>query len=104
MKSEQFDLVYVEWVDVVSDPENGWCDPERTDEFFDRDDMVVKEVGFVWKETEHFLCLLSRYMPSDDVTVTGHRTKIPKAWILYRENIVIKPHKIPNINKEKSDI
>lgn len=82
--------VYIEWVDTIGDPETNWKNQEDTDDFFDREDNVVKEVGFIWFENEDYLCLVGKYMPSDDISVTlsSGRTKIPKKWILKRKNLL----------------
>lgn len=82
--------VYIEWVDTIGDPETNWKNQEDTDDFFDREDNVVKEVGFIWTENEDYLCLVGKYMPSDDISVTlsSGRTKIPKKWILKRKNLL----------------
>ena len=82
--------VYIEWIDTIGDPEGGWKDPEQTNEFFDREDNVVQEVGFVWSEDESFICLVSKLMPSDDTPITAGRTKIPKKWILKRQKLKVK--------------
>ena len=87
---KKLDVVYIKWVDTIGDPEGGWKDPEQTDDFFDREDNVVEEVGFVWSEDDDFLCLISKWMPSDDIPITAGRTKIPKRWILDRQILRIK--------------
>jgi hypothetical protein len=84
---ETLKLVYIEWVDTVADPENGWKDEENTHDFFDREDNLVRETGFVFKEDEEYVCLVSRHMPTDEpnsFSLTGGRTKIPKLWIKKR--------------------
>ena len=88
--------VYIEWVDTIGDPQNNWKDKNDTDEFFDRDDNIVKEVGFIWNEDDNYINLISKYMPSDDIfiTLTSGRTKIPKKWILIRVDLFITPNKI----------
>ena len=87
MSKKKLPLLYLEWVDAVADPENNWKDPDGTDEFFDRKDNMVRETGFLWHEDDDFVCLISKWMPSDDVPITAGRTKIPKRWILKRQKI-----------------
>ena len=83
------EIIYIEWVDTIGDPEQGWKDSDSTDDFFSREDNVVREVGFVWDEDENYLCLVGKYMPSEESSVlTAHRTKIPKAWIIKRVSLV----------------
>jgi hypothetical protein len=82
--------VYIEWVDTIADPDGGWKDPDMTSEFFERQDNLVQQIGFVWEEDDDFLCLISMWMPSEEVPITSGRTKIPKRWILKRQKIKIK--------------
>ena len=68
-------LVYVEWVDAVSD--GGWEDNVKVDIH------AVKTVGFLIAETKDGICLAS--------TISGDnsnaRMHIPKAWIVKRKVI-----------------
>ena len=68
-------LVYVEWVDAVSD--GGWEDDVKVDIH------NVKTVGFLIAETKDGICLAS--------TISGDnsnaRMHIPKAWIIKRKEI-----------------
>lgn len=70
-------LIYVEWVDAVSD--GGWEDSVKVDIH------AVKTVGFLIAETKDGICLAS--------TVSGDnsnaRMHIPKAWIVKRKVIKI---------------
>lgn len=84
----ELDLIFVKWVDTIADPEAGWKDAESTDEFFERDDNIVHELGFLWDENDDYLFLISSWMPGD-VPITRNRTKIPKRWILSRDVITL---------------
>ena len=68
-------IVYVEWVDAVSD--GGWEDNVKVDIH------LVCTIGFLIAETKEGICLAS--------TVSGDnsnaRMHIPKAWITKRKNI-----------------
>jgi len=77
------EVIYVKWVDTIGDPIGGWKDDVDTDDFFDCDDNVVEEVGFVWSEDDDFINLCDSIMPGEP-SYTRHRTKIPKKWILER--------------------
>jgi len=81
---EKLKLVYIEWVDTIGDPDNGWKSEDDSDSFFDREDNIVRETGFVWAEDTDYICLVGKYMPSLDLVLSAHRTKIPKRWILKR--------------------
>jgi hypothetical protein len=70
-------LVYVEWVDAVSD--GGWEDNVKVDIH------PVKTVGFLIAETKDGICLAS--------TISGDnsnaRMHVPKAWIVKRKVIKV---------------
>lgn len=74
---ESSKIVYVEWVDAVSD--GGWEDSVKVDIH------PVCTVGFLIAETKEGICLAS--------TVSGDnsnaRMHIPKAWITKRKVIAI---------------
>jgi len=82
---DKLKLVYIEWVDTIGDPDNGWKSEEDSDAFFEREDNIVRETGFVWVEDDDYICLVGKYMPGLENTISAHRTKIPKRWILKRE-------------------
>jgi hypothetical protein len=79
---EKLKLVYLEWIDTIGDSDNGWKCQEDTDSFFERDDNIVRETGFLWGEDADFVYLVGKYMPSPENILSAHRTKIPKKWIL----------------------
>ena len=81
------DVVFVKWADTVGDSENMWKDIESSSEFFDRDDNIAEEVGFVLAEDDENLCLCSGWMPGD-VPITRNRTKIPKRCIIEQRVLV----------------
>lgn len=81
---DKLEMIYVEWVDIVGDPQNGWKDDVDSDKFFEREDNLVKEVGFLWAENDEYIYLVGKYMPGD-VYLSAHRTIIPKGCIKYRE-------------------
>jgi hypothetical protein len=86
--NNQLLLAFVKWVDTIGDPDTAWKNKEDTSDFFERDDNIVYEVGFVWSEDDDYLCLVSKYLPAidDELTLTSGRTKIPKKWILERKD------------------
>lgn len=90
---ENLKLIYVEWIDTIGDGDNGWKSEDMTDEFFERDDNIVRETGFLWYEDKNYLYLVGKYMPSRTEALSAHRTKIPKAWIQTRQILKYKPTK-----------
>ena len=83
-------LVYVEWVDAVSD--GGWEDNIKVDIH------AVKTVGFLIAETKDGICLAS--------TISGDnsnaRMHIPKAWIVKRKVIKLE-QKVSKLRKNKEN-
>jgi hypothetical protein len=98
---ENLKLVYIEWVDTIGDSNNGWKTERGTDSFFGRRDNIVREAGFVWAEDEDYICLVGKYMPSWEEVFSAHRTKIPKRWILKREEYDYTPN--PDFIEEEPD-
>jgi hypothetical protein len=98
---ENLRLVYLEWVDTIGDPDNGWKMEDETDEFFDREDNIVRETGFLWYEDKDYVYLVGKYMPSLVETLSSHRTKIPKKWILKRQEFKYKPSR--DFKREEED-
>jgi hypothetical protein len=78
-------MVYIEWMDIVADPDAGWKNPLDTSDFFARKDNLVKEIGFLCGEDKKNIYLVSRFMPSDIAFLTGSRTIIPKSCIVKRK-------------------
>lgn len=95
--------VYIKWVDTISDSDDFWKNTDQTNDFFERQDNIVHEVGFIWSEDEEFICLISKYFPSEDeeVTLTCGRTKIPKKWILERKDFKTNSDKQHKNKKKK---
>lgn len=73
-----FEPVYVEWVDIAS-TDSGWHTVDEIDEWLVEEVNVVHQVGFLYRENEHFLVLIDSYF---DENVLGTVTKIPKGCIL----------------------
>ena len=91
---ENLRLIYIEWVDTIGDPDNGWKDEDDTEAFFERDDNIVRECGFLYNEDDEYIYFVGKYMPSIQSPVTtAHRTKIPKRWILTRQEFEYEPTK-----------
>jgi hypothetical protein len=97
---ENLKLVYLEWIDAIQDSDTDWLNEELTDEFFERDDNVVRESGFIWSEDEDYLYLVGKYMPGLSRTLSSNRSKIPKKWIINRIDFEYDPNFDP---KEKLD-
>jgi len=78
-------LVYVEWIDACGPTSTGWLLPDQIDAFVGHE-WLVKDIGFIYKESEDYICLVGGFTEEDDVyTATYHRiVSIPKSTIRKR--------------------
>lgn len=83
-------LIYLEWADAIS---SGcvWITKDELEDWLDTSEWIIKQVGFVLKETDEFILLASHYKPEDKwgEEQYGHLQKIPKTWIRKRKVIKI---------------
>lgn len=74
------DLIYIEWEDAVAN--SSWHTESEMGEWFEKQNMIVKEVGWVWKKTDKHLAIYSRVTEwSPDDNQYGQLQKIPITWI-----------------------
>jgi len=74
-------ILYIEWCDAISKIDDAWTDLEDSLEWGEEAEWIVKEVGFVLKETKQYILLASRHSEGQ----YGGLFKIPKPWILKRK-------------------
>jgi len=89
---KKYKLEYIEWEDVVSGG-NAWCDEEEVEKWIKDQEgtWLVRECGFVLKETKKYIVLCSHYKVADSISGEqfGHLQKIIKSLIRKRKNIKI---------------
>lgn len=82
-------LVYVEWEDAIAS--SAWYTMREMDEFAKEDNMTIKEIGWIYKDTPRYLVLVSRLtdeiVHGKEMVSYGHIQKIPKTWIRKRINL-----------------
>lgn len=78
--------VYIEWRDTVSDGYL-WMDMDSAIAWADESDEVIKQVGFIIKETNKFIVLASSVNPQSHCTKVSGLIKIPKSSIVKRKQI-----------------
>ena len=85
-------LIYLEWCDAVAN--TGWHTKEDLkNKGWDSEDMwIIKQVGWVYKETSKYILLVSQFKLKDifEEEQYGQLQKIPKTWIIKRQIINIK--------------
>lgn len=88
MKKKDLKIVYVEWCDAISH-DAGWTDQEEILRWAENDNWIVKEVGFIIKETKEYILLTSKigdYADNEQIQYS-QCMKIPKTWIIKRQEI-----------------
>lgn len=89
-KKTNLSLIYIEWCDAVHNAQ--WF--VKDDAFIwaeEGSEWIIKECGYLLKETKEYICLANRYKPADNNTDEqfGGLQKIPKTWIKKRIKINI---------------
>lgn len=59
MKTKKYPLVYIEWEDAYSVPDHWYTEDEMTGILAD-ESFVVKQTGFIIKETDSFIVLANQ--------------------------------------------
>ena len=77
-------LVYIEWHDAFANI--GWLTKKEMEDIADTEECIVKECGWIYKETKKEIVLFARYMPDGKgfIEQFGLVQKIPKTWIKKR--------------------
>lgn len=78
-------LVYIEWCDALSN--SSWRSREEAEEWGDTDNWIVRNVGWLLKETKEYILFSSRWNVESKYSDEqwGLLQKIPKTWIRKRK-------------------
>jgi hypothetical protein len=84
----KYPLVYIEWCDAI-DTGLGWETIRITKQWAKTNEWVIKQAGWIVKETKKYIVICAKYNPQEDnyQGMVSHTTKIPKTWILKRKTI-----------------
>jgi len=88
MKENTYPLIYIEWCDAMT-YHDGWHDIDFAIGWADDDEWIVKQSGFLLKETPKYILIASQYNPqigTNDNYSELH--KIPKTWIRKRRILI----------------
>lgn len=80
-------LVYLEWCDATSNA--GWFDKDELEAWSEQTTWIIKEAGWLIKETKKYLVFANGWKPDDgwvDEKYVGVH-KIPKTWVLNRKDL-----------------
>ena len=80
-------LVYIEWEDAIA--QAGWYSKKGVKNWAKKDNMLVKQTGWIYKETKKHIILISRLSVDspNKIISYGNLQKIPKTWIRKRVNL-----------------
>lgn len=85
MKQIEPKAVYIEWCDAFSNV--GWMTREEIDEWAKKDKWIIREMGWLVKETKKYFVYALGWKPEsgeEDCEQFVNIHKIPKTWILKR--------------------
>lgn len=82
-------LIYIEWMDAVANP--NWFEKDMAEHWMDESKMIIKQAGWLIKETKEYICLAGAYKVEDENTSEQYNLlqKIPKPWIIKRKEIAL---------------
>lgn len=87
-------LVYIKWMDATT-PQVSWFNEQELLAWADRDNYSVESVGWLFKETKNYICLVGEISHTEtageDHIAYARMMKIPKGWIIKRETLKIRP-------------
>lgn len=77
---KKVDLYYVEWEDAIA--HTGWMSKKESDEWFDEQTMIIKQVGWIVMEEKNYIGMVGRKSEwSEQEEEYGLLQKIPRTWI-----------------------
>ena len=81
-------LIYLEWADAISSGAT-WHTKSELNEWIEGSEWIIKQVGWLLKETDRYILIAAQLKPDDRFTQEqyGHLQKIPKTWIRKRKVI-----------------
>ena len=85
---KKYKLVYIEWCDAI-DAGTGWKTAKDAKDWANTNEWIIKQVGWILKETKKYILICSKYNPQGKGYHDGvsQLTKIPTTWIIKRKNI-----------------
>ena len=81
---------YLEWADACANA--GWFGQGEATRWAERDEWIVRELGWIVKETREYVLFAGRWMPpcSYSYEQFGNLQKIPKTWIRKRKVVNVR--------------
>ena len=82
-------LIYIEWSDALANA--NWFTKSQAEEWANESDWIIRQVGWVVKETTKYIVIASSWKPEDSWTEEQLHLmqKIPKTWIKKRKVLKI---------------
>ena len=86
----KYPLIYLEWCDAFTKEDKSWYNYDEIIDWADNHDWIIRQVGFLIKETDEYILLCAQLNPqSEGGMMLGLTTKIPKTWIRKKKIIKI---------------
>lgn len=80
---KDWELVYIEWEDAIA--HTGWMSEKEAVDWFQKQTMTVKQIGWIVRETAKYIGMVSRQSDwGEGEKELGQMQKIPKTWIRRR--------------------
>ncbi|HTA26186.1 MAG TPA: hypothetical protein VK809_00235 [Bacteroidia bacterium] len=86
MPKSNYPAIYIEWCDAMSNNDS-WETQDQIIAWADTENWVIRQVGFIIKETKEYILLASKYNPQDTQIRVDGCIKIPKTWVRKRKAI-----------------
>lgn len=87
-EGKKYDLIYCEWLDACA--EHSWFTDDNVDSWIERRTKdLVKEVGWLIRETDKYIVLAQRFAPENEygMAAWGNLQLIPTTWITKRRKL-----------------
>lgn len=87
MSKSVYPAIYIEWCDAMTN-DSSWINMNTAIDWAQNEDWVIKQIGFVLKETKEYILITSKVNPQRDGDIRVDGTiKIPKTWVRKRKSI-----------------
>ena len=88
-RDEKYKLIYLEWTDALS-YDVGWIDEDEAFEWAKNEEWIVKQCGWLIEENSKYIVIATKYCHQTRAkSMFSKFSKIPKTWIVKRNEITI---------------
>lgn len=87
IKNKKAKLIYIEWEDATANIASAWHSEENAISWAEREQALIKQSGWLIKETEKYILLAARQFYNGVSIDYGDVFKIPNGWVRKRINL-----------------